>query len=115
MTVSSSDPLPGRVRARVVAYAADALAALPPDQVPGPLKRAASFAPQRRARIAGEQILEQLVVDDTFRERLGVQAKVRQAAVGDRLADGAATIETAALAYLVRGDGWEALIATVTA
>src|SRR4051794_19140537 len=115
MTVSSSDPLPGRVRARVVAYAADALAALSPDQVPGPLKRAASFAPQRRARVAGEQILEQLIVDETFRERLGVQAKVRQSDAGDRLAEGAATVETAALAFLLRGEGWEALIATVAA
>jgi predicted RNA-binding protein with PIN domain len=111
----ASESLPARVRARVVAYAADALASLPPEHVPGALKRAASFAPQRRARIAGEQIFEKVAVDDSFREHIAVQAKARQIEVADRLAEGAATVETAALAYLVRDDGWEALVATVAA
>ncbi|HEX2893537.1 MAG TPA: NYN domain-containing protein [Marmoricola sp.] len=102
--------LPERVRARVIAYAADALGVLPPDHVPGPLKRAAVFTPQRRARIAGQQILDHLYADDAFRERIGVQAKVRQAAVADELADGTATADTAALAFLVRPDGWESLL-----
>src|SRR4051794_23379526 len=65
------DALPERVRARLIAYAADALGALPADNVPGPLKRAAQFSPQRRARVAGEQILDQLSSDEVFRERVG--------------------------------------------
>lgn len=115
MTTPLPQALPERVRARVVAYAADALGALPADHVPGPLKRAASFTPQRRARIAGEQILDHLYADDTFRERVGVQAKARQPAVADQLTDGAATVDTAALAFLVRPDGWEALLAAAAA
>jgi predicted RNA-binding protein with PIN domain len=110
----SSAALPERVRARVIAYAADALGALPADHVPGPLRRAAAFTPQRRARIAGEQILDQLRDDDTFRERVGVQARVRQAEVADQLADGLATTETAALAFLLRSDGWESLVSAAT-
>jgi predicted RNA-binding protein with PIN domain len=103
--------LPEPIRARVIAYAADALGALPADHVPGPLKRAALFTPQRRARIAGEQILEQLAADEEFRERIGVQARARQADAAARLAEGAVTVETAALAYLVQPAGWQELVA----
>lgn len=105
--------LPERVRARVVAYAADALGALPAEHVPGPLKRAAMFTPQRRARIAGQQILDQLEADETLRERLGVQAKTRQAEVAAQLAEGVETVDTAALAFLVRSEGWDDLVAAV--
>jgi predicted RNA-binding protein with PIN domain len=107
---TSPDALPERVRARVIGYAADALGQLPADHVPGPLKRAASFTPQRRARIAGQQILDQLLADEVFRERVGVQAKARQADVAGRLADGVASPDTAALAFLLRPDGWEEVL-----
>ena len=108
---SSPDALPERVRARVIAFAADALGALPSDHVPGPLKRAASFTPQRRVRLAGQQILDQVASDETFRERVGVQARARQRDVAAQLAEGAATAETAALAYLIGAEDWRALVA----
>ena len=108
------EALPERIRARVIAYAAEALGALPADHVPGPLKRAASFTPQRRARIAGQQVLDQLVADDVFRERIGVQAKARQGLVSAQLTEGAATVDTAALAFLLRPEGWEDLVRSVT-
>lgn len=111
---TTPDALPERVRARVIAYAADALGGLALDHVPGPLKKAASFAPARRARTAGQQILDQLLNDDAFRERIGVQAQARRADVFTALSEGAATPDTAALAFLVRPDGWEAVIATAT-
>lgn len=110
---ATPDALPERVRARVITFAADALGALPADHVPGPLKRAALFTPQRRSRIAGQQILDQLVLDEDFRERVGVQAKARQADVAAQLADGTATADTAALAFLTRPDGWQEVIAAV--
>jgi predicted RNA-binding protein with PIN domain len=109
------EALPERVRARVIAYAAEALGALPPDHVPGPLRRAALFTPQRRARIAGQQILDQLAVDDVFRDRVGVQVNARQRGVADELARGLATTETAALAFLARPDGWEEVVDAVAA
>ena len=108
------EALPERVRARVIAYAADALGALPTDHVPGPLKRAAAFTPQRRARIAGQQILDQLGADDAFRERIAVQAKARQSEAASRLAEGEVSVDTAALAYLVRPDDWTDLLAEVS-
>jgi len=107
---TAPDALPELVRARVIAFAADALGSLPADHVPGPLKRAATFTPQRRARIAGEQILEQLTTDDMFRERIGVQARSRQARAAEQLAEGAGTVDAAALAFLVRPGGWEELL-----
>lgn len=111
---TTPEALPERVRARVIAFAADALGALPAEHVPGPLKRAALFTPQRRARIAGQQILDQLA-DESFRERIGVQAKARQAEVARALADGAVTADTAALAFLGRPDGWERVVAGAAA
>jgi predicted RNA-binding protein with PIN domain len=110
---ATPDALPERVRARVISYAADALGALPADHVPGPLKRAAQFTPQRRARIAGQQIIDQLATDDVFRERMGVQVAARQSEVSARLAEGVATVETAALAFLVRPEGWQEVVAAV--
>jgi predicted RNA-binding protein with PIN domain len=107
---TAPDALPELVRARVIAYAADALGALPTDHVPGPLKRAATFTPQRRARIAGEQILELLSSDEAFRERIGVQARSRQVRAAEQLAEGAGTVDAAALAFLLRPGGWEDLL-----
>jgi predicted RNA-binding protein with PIN domain len=104
------DALPERVRARVISYAADAVGALPAEHVPGPLKRAALFTPQRRSRIAGAQILATLASDEEFRERIAVQAKARQAEAAALLADGVATVDSAALAVLVQPDGWQQLL-----
>lgn len=104
------EALPERVRARVITYAADALGALPPEHVPGPLKRAAAFAAARRARAAGEQIFDQVVGDDTFRERIAVQAQARHADAAAELEQGRSTPAAAALAFLARPDGWEAVI-----
>jgi predicted RNA-binding protein with PIN domain len=112
---ATPEALPERVRARVIAYAAEALGALPAEHVPGSLRRAAAFTPQRRARIAGQQILDQLQADDIFRERLGVQVRARQPAVAEQLGEGVASADTAALAFLVRPEGWESLVATVAA
>jgi predicted RNA-binding protein with PIN domain len=112
---TTPDALPERVRARVISYAADALGALPADHVPGPLKRAALFTPQRRARIAGTQILDQLATDDAFRDRVGVQVTARRPEVAAELAGGARTVATAAFAFLVRPDGWRDVVAAVAA
>ena len=110
---TSPEVLPERVRARVIAYAADALGALAPDHIPGALRRVALFTPQRRARIAGQQILDLLGADDVFRERIGVQAAARQGEVAALLAEGTANVETAALGYLVQSEGWTALVEQV--
>ncbi|HSJ19259.1 MAG TPA: NYN domain-containing protein [Nocardioidaceae bacterium] len=104
-------PLPEAVRVRVVALAADALGSMPAEQLPAPLKRVASFAPGRRAKLAGTQIAGVLETDETFRDRLGIQVRARVAELAQALEEGttpaaADPVELAAVAYLLRPDGW---------
>lgn len=107
---SPPDALPERVRARVVTYAADALGALPAEQVPASLKKLASFTPRRRARLAGAQILELIEQDDDFRRHLAVQARAQQPDAVAALESGEASVGAAALAVLDRSEGWEELL-----
>lgn len=112
-----SDPLPGPVRSRVVALAADALPQL--SEVPPSLRKVASFAPTRRARLGATPIATALEVDDDFRERVGVQVGAVLPELTRALDEGAVPsaadpVEVAALAWLTRPDGWEELLATVT-
>ena len=107
--------LPEPVRARVVALAADALGALGPDQLPAPLRRVAGFTPPRRVRLAGTRIALTLESDSQFRERVAVHVRTQQPDVAGPLLDGtvapaADPVELAALAYLLRPDGWAGLV-----
>ncbi len=113
MTVDPA-ALPERVRARLIGMAADALGAMPADQVPGALRRVAAFTPARRARVAGAQLLAALAADTEFGEHLAIQVRARQAVLVAALEAGERSAETAALAFLLRTDGWEELVAEVT-
>ncbi|HSE09599.1 MAG TPA: NYN domain-containing protein [Nocardioidaceae bacterium] len=108
-------PLPDVVRTRVVALAADSLGAMPTEQLPPSLKRVASFAPGRRAKLAGTQIAGVLETDEIFRERLAVQVRARVTEVAQALEEGATPaaadpVELAAVAYLLRPEGWVAVV-----
>lgn len=96
--------LPEPVRARLVALVAASL----PNVVPLPpaLRRVADFAPARRAKAGARTILDSLDADEDLRHRAGVQVEARAAAAADR--DPA---EAAALAWLVRADDWEQVLA----
>lgn len=125
MDLSTSSPadlavLPEVVQARAAVLAADALGEMPASSVPVPLRRVAVFAPARRAKLAGMQVLTTAATDAEFRERLAVQIR---AAYPDQLkmlegvlnaeetmvAAVAAVppVEAAALFWLVRPAGWE--------
>lgn len=110
--------LPDGVRTRVVALAAEALGRLAPEHLPAPLKRVASFAPARRARLAGGQILAVLEADATFRERLAVQVRAATGDLGEAVAEGrtpdhADAVEVAAAAYLLGSSLWEDAVEAV--
>lgn len=100
----SQQQLRDPVRTRVVVLASDALGRLPVEQVPTALKRVATFAPTRRARLAGAQILDVLSRDEHFRENLATQVggsipeALRQALQDGVLPDGADPVEAAAAA-----------------
>jgi predicted RNA-binding protein with PIN domain len=108
-------PLPEVVRLRVVALAADALGSMPVDQLPAPLKRVASFAPGRRAKLAGTQIAGVLETDETFRDRLAIQVRARVPELAQALEEGttpaaADPVELAAVAYLLRPEDWVGVV-----
>ncbi|MGZ4450696.1 MAG: NYN domain-containing protein [Nocardioides sp.] len=90
--------LPEAVRTRVLSLTADALPAVV--RLPAPLRRVATFAPARRARLGATAIAEALAEED-FRERVATQVLARVPAGTHPPAD------TAALAWLVRAEGWE--------
>ncbi len=118
LTAGAGEPtrLPPAVRQRVVAWAADALGRLPADQVPTPLRAVSRFAPARRAKAGASALAATLESDPAFRQR--VAASVRQAvpelvgALDAGTAPAAADpVDVAAVAYLVRPDGWAAVLA----
>ncbi|HET7174357.1 MAG TPA: NYN domain-containing protein [Nocardioidaceae bacterium] len=127
--MSAADPLepagevvlPAAVRNRVVAIAAEALGRLPAAQVPPPLRRAATFAPARRAKLAGGQIAGLVETDDDFREHLATQVRalvpeaVAALEAGEQPSGPAERTEAAAVAWLARTPGWAAVVADAAA
>ncbi len=104
-------PLPEGVRARVIALAAEAVGSIATDQLPASLRRVASFAPSRRAKLAGTQIAGVLETDADFRGRLATQVRLRVPELARALEEGttpaaADPVELAAVAYLMRPEGW---------
>ena len=98
MTVPAS--LPDRLRWRVVALVSAVLPSVSP--VPPPLRKVAGFAPARRARLGGGLIWDALD-DDEFRAHAAVQVAALPAGDGD-------AVDAAARAWLIREDGWEAVV-----
>lgn len=114
--------LPEPVRQRVVALAADALGALPADEVPTSLRQFARFAPQRR-RLAATPIAAALETDPVFRNRVGDRVRTGLPDLAAALDTGAVPaaadpLDVAAVAYLLRPSGWaghvEAAVAELT-
>ncbi|MGB0101036.1 MAG: NYN domain-containing protein [Nocardioides sp.] len=98
---TSGPPLaevPEPVRVRIVALAADALPDVP--RLPPAVRRVASFAPARRARLGASAIADALA-DDEFRHQVGTQVAARPAP------DTADPAVEAALAWLTRPEGWQ--------
>lgn len=103
--------LPEPVRQRVIGLAAQALSTLPPDEVPGPLRVAAKFTPSKRARLAGPALAGALQTEQLFRLRVAEWMERESAPLVDAVRRGelpaaADPVELAAVAYLLRPDGW---------
>jgi len=113
---SAPEPsLPEAVRQRITTLTATALPGMPADEMPVPLRRVARFAPNRRARLGGPAIAAQLAADPLFRQRISGRIVTESGDLGAAVASGVAPaaadpVEVAALAYLVRPDGWRDLI-----
>src|SRR4051794_30718629 len=112
--MTAGSPLPEAVRSRIVAIASDCLGTLPAEEVPGPLRAVARFTPKRRAR-ASTPIATHLSTDEKFRAVVGAHARLHQpdlvAALDAGEAPAAADpVEVAAIAWLLRSQGWETLV-----
>lgn len=108
--------LPEPVRLRTLALAADAIGQIPSDQLPAPLRPLAGFARARRAKLAATPIASALEADETFRGRLATQVRAAVPELAAALDEGtpppaANPVEVAAVAYLLRADGWQDLVA----
>src|SRR5262245_3392420 len=116
MTAEAADQhLPEAVRARIVGLAADVLPKVSP--LPPALKRVAEFAPARRAKLGGNQIALILGVDDEFRGHVATQAAVAVPELATAVKTGeipetAEPTDVAALAWLLRPDGWEGVLSS---
>jgi len=107
--------LPEPVRVRALSLSADAMGDIPADQLPAPLRRVASFAPARRARVAATQIAAALENDEAFRERVATQVRVVVPDIAQALDEqtpppAAHPVEVAAVAYLLRTPQWTELV-----
>ena len=69
--------LPGPVRDRALALAADTLGALPAGEVPARLKAVARFAPARRAKLGAALLATALDADPAFLARVAEVARAR--------------------------------------
>lgn len=116
----NADELPADVRAAVISLASDGVGRMPAAQVPAGIRRSASFAPARRAKLVGRQIVEAVTTDDDFRERLAVQVRAMASATvtaleGEAEIPAAEIARAAAVAYLLRTEGWRDVVAGAAA
>ncbi|MDL4819868.1 NYN domain-containing protein [Actinomadura opuntiae] len=95
--------------------AAELIGALPPDEVPVPLRRFARFERRKRAKLAGQHIAAVLEKDEDFRRRVAgplreAQPDLVEAVEGGEVPPAADPVRVAVLAYLLRPDGWADLV-----
>ena len=100
--------LPDEVRHRIHALTAEVLPGVA--KLPPTLRKVADFAPARRARLGATAMTAALDSDEEFRDRVAVQVAGGLSQPVEEvmeLAPGDSPVAAAALAWLVRPDGWQ--------
>ncbi|MDH6216449.1 NYN domain-containing protein [Streptomyces pseudovenezuelae] len=108
-------PLPDGVRRRVVQIVSDGFGGLTVAELPAQLRQYARFAPNRRAKFAGNAMAAALETDPLFRQRIGEKLREAQAELAGALDSGspppaADPLDVAAAAYVLRPTGWVKLV-----
>ncbi|MEW2132851.1 NYN domain-containing protein [Streptomyces sp. NPDC005435] len=108
-------PLPDGVRRRVVQIVSDAFGSLTLAELPAQLRQYARFAPNRRAKFAGNAMAAALETDRLFRQRVGERYRETQPELSGALDSGspppaADPLDVAAAAYVLRPAGWVKLV-----
>ncbi|MFI2199563.1 NYN domain-containing protein [Streptomyces sp. NPDC020192] len=109
-------PLPDGVRRRVVQIVSDGFGGLTVSELPAQLRQYARFAPNRRAKFAGNAMAAALETDPLFRQRIGEKLREAQPELTGALDSGspppaADPLDVAAAAYVLRPAGWVKLVA----
>ncbi|MXM69092.1 RNA-binding protein [Streptomyces sp. HUCO-GS316] len=108
-------PLPDGVRRRVVQIVSDGFGGLTLGELPAQLRQYARFAPNRRAKFAGNAMAAALETDPLFRQRIGEKFRDAQPELAGALDSGspppaADPLDVAAAAYVLRPTGWVKLV-----
>ncbi|MFJ2817860.1 NYN domain-containing protein [Streptomyces sp. NPDC091279] len=108
-------PLPDGVRRRVVQIVADGFGGLTVAELPAQLRQYARFAPNRRAKFAGNAMASALETDPLFRQRIGEKLREAQPELAAALDSGAPPpaadpLDVAAAAYVLRPTDWVKLV-----
>ncbi|MGP4084848.1 NYN domain-containing protein [Streptomyces sp. KR55] len=108
-------PLPEGVRRRVVQIVSDGFGGLTVAELPTQLRQYARFAPNRRAKFAGNAMAAALETDPLFRQRIGEKLREAQPELAGALDSGAPPpaadpLDVAAAAYVLRPTGWVKLV-----
>ncbi|MGW3862643.1 NYN domain-containing protein [Streptomyces sp. NPDC005047] len=108
-------PLPDGVRRRVVQIVSDGFGGLTLAELPAQLRQYARFAPNRRAKFAGNAMAAAVESDPLFRQRIGEKFRDAQPELTDALDAGspppaADPLDVAAAAYVLRPHGWVKLV-----
>ncbi|GAA3789973.1 NYN domain-containing protein [Streptomyces coacervatus] len=108
-------PLPDGVRRRVVQIVSDGFGGLTVGELPAQLRQYARFAPNRRAKFAGNAMASALETDPLFRQRIGEKLREAQPELTGALDSGspppaADPLDVAAAAYVLRPTGWVKLV-----
>jgi predicted RNA-binding protein with PIN domain len=108
-------PLPDGVRRRVVHIVSEGFGGLTVGELPAQLRQYARFAPNRRAKFAGNAMAAALETDPLFRQRIGEKFREVQPELAGALDSGspppaADPLDVAAAAYVLRPAGWVKLV-----
>jgi predicted RNA-binding protein with PIN domain len=108
-------PLPDGVRRRVVQIVSDGFGGLTVGELPAQLRQYARFAPNRRAKFAGNAMAAALENDPLFRQRIGEKFREAQPELAGALDSGspppaADPLDVAAAAYVLRPTDWVKLV-----
>ncbi|MCZ4607963.1 NYN domain-containing protein [Streptomyces chartreusis] len=108
-------PLPDGVRRKVVQIVSDGFGGLTVGELPAQLRQYARFAPNRRAKFAGNAMAAALETDPLFRQRIGEKLREAQPELTGALDSGSAPpaadpLDVAAAAYVLRPTGWVKLV-----
>ncbi|MFF1302859.1 NYN domain-containing protein [Streptomyces sp. NPDC058307] len=108
-------PLPDGVRRRVVHIVSEGFGGLTVGELPAQLRQYARFAPNRRAKFAGNAMAAALETDPLFRQRIGEKFREAQPELAGALDAGspppaADPLDVAAAAYVLRPADWVKLV-----